>query len=143
MNRFLAQFFVALLTLLVVTDMSFARDYRARKKTPNYSVEMSIDRNPPIVDKNRLTLEIRDNSGKEVTDAKVLVNYYMPPMPGMPPMNYKTYAKLSGNSYVVIMDLIMSGPWNIIVKIIEGGKDGHSKIHYRCAVTCLLCICRY
>ena len=83
---------------------------------------MNIDRNPPIVDKNRLTLEIRDNSGNEVADAKVLVNYYMPPMPGMPPMNYKTYAKPSGNSYVVTMDLIMSGPWNIIVKITKGGK---------------------
>jgi hypothetical protein len=122
MYRFLVQFFFALLTFLLVTDMSFARDYRARKKTLNYSIEMSIDRNPPIVDKNRLTLDIRDNSGRDVADAKVLVNYYMPPMPGMPPMNYKTYAKLSGNSYVVIMDLIMSGPWNIIVKITRGGK---------------------
>jgi hypothetical protein len=122
MYRFLVQFFVTLLTFLLVTDMSFARDYRARKRTLHYSVEMSIDRNPPIVDKNRLTIEIRDNSGKEVGDAKVLVNYYMPPMPGMPPMNYRTYAKLSGNSYVVIMDLIMSGPWNIIVKITRGGK---------------------
>jgi hypothetical protein len=122
MNRFLVQFFFALLTFLVVTDMSFARDYRARKITPNYRIEMIIDRNPPIVDKNRLTLEIRDHNGRQVTDAKVLVNYYMPPMPGMPPMNYKTYAKLSGNSYVVIMDLIMAGPWNIVVKIVQGGR---------------------
>jgi hypothetical protein len=122
MYRFLRQFFVILLTFLFLSDMSFARDYRARKKTPNYSVEMSIDRNPPIVDKNRIALEIRDNSGKEVRDVKVLVNYYMPPMPGMPPMNYMTYAKLSGNSYVVIMDIIMSGPWNIVVKITRGGE---------------------
>jgi YtkA-like len=122
MYRFLTQFFVILLTFLFLSDMSFARDYRARKKTPNYSLEMSIDRNPPIVDKNRLTLEIRDNSGREVADAKVLVNYYMPPMPGMPPMNYKAFAKSSGNSYIVIMDLIMSGPWNIIVKITRAGK---------------------
>jgi hypothetical protein len=122
MHRLPAQLFVLLLAFILLTEMALARDYRARKKTPNYNVEMSIDRNPPIVDKNRLTLEIRDNSGKEVADAKVLVNYYMPPMPGMPPMNYKTYAKLSGNSYVVIMDLIMSGPWNIVVKITRGGK---------------------
>jgi hypothetical protein len=122
MHRFLSQFFIVLFVLLLFTDISFARDYRARKKTPNYSVEMSIDRNPPVVDKNRLTLDIRDSIGKDVADAKVLVNYYMPPMPGMPPMNYKTYAKLSGSSYVVTMDLIMSGPWNIIVKITRGGK---------------------
>ena len=113
---------VILLALLLTADALAAREYKARKKTPDYVIEMSIDRNPPIVDKNRLTLGIRDKSGKEVADAKVLVNYYMPPMPGMPPMNYKTYAKLSGNSYVVIMDLIMSGPWNIVVKITRGGK---------------------
>jgi len=113
---------VIMFAFLLTADASSAREYKARKKTLNYTVEMSIDRNPPIVDKNRLTLEIRDNNGKEVADAKVLVNYYMPPMPGMPPMNYKTYAKLSGNSYVVIMDLIMSGPWNIVVKITRGGK---------------------
>jgi hypothetical protein len=122
MQRCLAQFFVILLIFLFLGDTVLARDYRARKKTPNYSVEMSIDRNPPIVDKNRLTLNIRENSGRDVANAKVLVNYYMPPMPGMPPMNYKTYAKLSGNSYVVVMDLIMSGPWNIVVKITRGGK---------------------
>jgi hypothetical protein len=122
MNRFMAQCFAALLVFLLLTDMSFARDYRARKKTQNYSVEMTIDRNPPIVAKNRLSLEIRDNSGKQLTDAKVLVNYYMPPMPGMPPMNYKIYAQPSGNEYVVTMDLIMSGPWNIVVRITRGGK---------------------
>jgi hypothetical protein len=122
MYWFLTQFFVALLTFLLVTDMSFAGDYRASKKTLNYMVEMTIDRNPPIVDKNSITLEIRDNSGRAVTDAKVLLNYYMSPMPGMPPMNYKTFAKLSGNTYVVVMDIIMSGPWNIVVKIMLGGK---------------------
>jgi len=122
MSVFIKILFVIIFAFHLTADASAAREYKARKKTPAYVIEMSIDRNPPIVDKNRLTLEIRDNSGKEVADAKVLVNYYMPPMPGMPPMNYKTYAKLSGNSYVVIMDLIMSGPWNIIIKISRGGK---------------------
>jgi hypothetical protein len=122
MKRFLAQFFAALLTFFLLTDIAFAREYRARKKTQNYSVEMTIDRNPPIVAKNRLSLEIWDNSGRQLTDAKVLVNYYMPPMPGMPPMNYKTYAQPSGNEYIVTMDLIMSGPWNIVVRITREGK---------------------
>jgi hypothetical protein len=113
---------VMVLALLLTADTSFAREYKARKKTADYTVEMSIDRNPPIVDKNTLSLEIKDTNGKHVTDARVLVNYYMPPMPGMPPMNYKTLAKLSGNTYAVIMDLIMSGPWNIVIKISRAGK---------------------
>jgi len=111
-----------LFMLFLLTDMSYARDYRARKKTPNYIVEMSIDRNPPIVAKNKLSLEIKDNGGRNVTDAAVLVNYYMPPMPGMPPMSYTSSAQLSGNKYVITMDIIMSGPWNLLVKITKQGK---------------------
>jgi hypothetical protein len=119
---FIKEFFIVFFMLVFIADTSFAREYKARKKTADYTVDMAIDRNPPIVDKNRLTLEIRDNNGRLVTNAKVLVNYYMPPMPGMPPMNYKTYAKPSGNQYAVLMDLIMSGPWNIVIKITRDGK---------------------
>jgi hypothetical protein len=108
---------IIVLTILFMVNTVYPRDYKASKRAGNYVVEMKINRNPPIVDKNILTLDIKDSSNKNVTDAKVLVNYYMPPMPGMPPMNYKTYAKLSGQKYEVIMDLIMSGPWNIVVKI--------------------------
>lgn len=111
-----------LFMLLLLTEISYARDYRARENTPNYIVEMSIDRNPLIVAKNKLSLEIKDNGGRSVTDAAVLVNYYMPPMPGMPPMNYTNSAQLSGNKYVITMDLIMAGPWNIVVKITKLGK---------------------
>jgi hypothetical protein len=49
---------VMVLALLLTADTSFAREYKARKKTADYTVEMSIDRNPPIVDKNTLSLEI-------------------------------------------------------------------------------------
>jgi hypothetical protein len=122
MSFFIKKFLLMLFMLIFITDTSVAREYKARKKTADYTVDMAIDRNPPIVDKNRLTLEIRDNNGRLVTNAKVLVNYYMPPMPGMPPMNYKTYAKPSGNQYAVLMDLIMSGPWNIVIKITRDGK---------------------
>jgi len=83
---------------------------------------MSIDRNPPILDKNKITLEIKDTAGRNITDAKVMVNYYMSPMPGMPPMNYKTDAQLHGTEYRAVMDLIMAGPWNIVVKILRRGK---------------------
>lgn len=122
MPSFAKVLFIMIFILAFVADAPAAREYKAKKKTPDYAVEMRIDRNPPIVDKNRLTLEITDGSGRHVTNAKVTVNYYMPPMPGMPPMNYTTLAGLSGNRYVVMMDLIMSGPWNIVVKITRGGK---------------------
>jgi hypothetical protein len=85
-------------------------------------VEITINRNPPIVAKNQLGVDIRDPQGKPVKDLTVMVNYYMPPMPGMAPMNYTVPASPKTDGYVVIMDLIMAGPWNIVVKTNVAGK---------------------
>jgi hypothetical protein len=87
-----------------------------------YTVEMAINRNPPIVAKNELRVEIKDPQGKSMRDLTVMVNYYMPPMPGMAPMNYTVQATPKGDGYMVIMDLIMAGPWNIVVKTNVAGK---------------------
>jgi hypothetical protein len=100
-----------------------AADYKVRKKAGDLTVTMRIDRNPPIVAKNQLALDIRDRSGKAVTDATVSVNYYMPPMPGMAPMNYTVPAQLRGGEYVMTMDLIMAGPWIIVTKIHRAGSQ--------------------
>jgi hypothetical protein len=59
----------------------------------------------------------------------VLVNYYMPPMPRMAPMNYTTDAKLKGKKYKATMNLIMSGPWVIAVKITLDGKTTTAKFN--------------
>jgi nitrogen fixation protein FixH len=100
----------------VTASVSLARDFTARKKIDGYTVEIAINRNPPIVAKNELIVGIKDPYGKPVSDLKVMVNYYMPPMPGMAPMNYNVQATPKGDGYLVIMDLIMTGPWNITVK---------------------------
>lgn len=60
---------------------------------------------------------IRDGCGSLVRGARVDVNYFMPPMPGMPPMNYTIPARQENDLYSATMDLIMSGPWNIIITV--------------------------
>jgi hypothetical protein len=109
--------------------LSYGRGYEAKKKAGEYEVEIKIDRNPPVVGENNITIEIKDAAGKKVTDSKVLVNYYMPPMPRMPPMNYRTDAKLNGNEFRAYMKLIMSGPWYIVVIINRGGKISTAKFN--------------
>ena len=118
----LALLYLILSVIFFTTSVAHSRDFKLRKRAGNLIVEMKIDRNPPIVDKNQITLKIKDVDGRNITDAKVIVNYYMPPMPGMPPMNYKTAAQLHGSEYRTVMDLIMAGPWNIVVKILRTGK---------------------
>lgn len=81
-----------------------------------------LTRNPPVLGRNDVKVEIKDASGRPVSNAVVSINYFMPPMPGMPPMNYTVPAPLKGSEYTATMDLIMRGPWNIIVKGIVAGK---------------------
>lgn len=115
------------LILLLIAGMAYAKDYEVKKRVGNYEVEIKIDKNPPVVGDNNIEIEIKDTSGEYVTDAKVVVAYSMPPMPGMPPMNYKTNATLKGYEYRATMNLSMSGPWNIAVKITRQGKTSSVK----------------
>lgn len=110
------------LILLLIAGISYAKDYEVKKKAGTYDVEVKIDKNPPIVGDNNVTVKVKDATGKYVTDAKVKVEYSMPAMPGMPAMNYKTDAELKGNEYKAKMNLSMSGAWNVAVKITRGGK---------------------
>jgi len=110
------------LSLALISSLAAARDLELRKTAGDYTVLVRIDRNPPVIGTNRVEVEIEDAAGARVTDAKVLFNYYMPPMPRMAPMNYKTPAKLKKDAYTVSMRLIMAGPWVIVVKITVGDK---------------------
>lgn len=122
---------IAFLTmaLLLLAGIAYAKDYEVNKKVGGYDVEVKIDKNPPVTGDNTITIEIKDESGKYVTDAKVRVDYSMPAMPGMPPMNYKEDAVLDGSAYRAVMNLSMSGPWNIAVKIRKDGKTNTVKFN--------------
>lgn len=113
--------------LLMIAGIALAKDYEVKKKIGEYDIEVKIDKNPPVVGDNNIEIGIKDATGKYVTDAKVVVEYSMPAMPGMPPMNYKTDASLKGNEYRAKMNLSMSGSWNIAVKITRAGKTSTMK----------------
>jgi len=113
---------VVAVAMLFISGIAYAKDYEVNKKAGEYDVMVRIDKNPPVVGDNNITIEIKDTSRKYVTDAKVVVEYSMPAMPGMPPMNYKTDATLKGNEYKAKMNLSMSSSWNIAVKISRAGK---------------------
>jgi hypothetical protein len=113
--------------LLLVAGIAFAKDYEVTKKAGEFDVLVRIDKNPPVVGDNNISIEIKDSSGKPVTDATVKVDYGMSAMPGMPAMNYKADAVLKGSEYKAVMNLSMSGPWNIAVKITRAGKTSSAK----------------
>jgi hypothetical protein len=120
---------IFILASLMVIPSAYSKDLELRKKAGEYDVEIRIDRNPPILGDNNVEVEIRDAAGSHIEDAAVLVNYYMPPMPRMAPMNYTTDAKPKGKKFKATMNLIMSGPWVIAVKITRNGKTTTAKFN--------------
>jgi len=117
---------IVLLMVVLTVGLALAKDYEVKKKAGDFDVEVRIDKNPPVVGDNNILVEVKE-SGKVVTDAKVVIDYSMPAMPGMPAMNYKTDADLKGSVYKGTMNLSMSGPWNIAVKISKAGKTSTAK----------------
>ena len=118
---------VVTFTLLLMAGIAYAKDYEVSKKAGEYDVQVRIDKNPPVVGDNNVTVEIKDAAGKSVSDAKVVVDYSMPAMPGMPAMNYKADAELNGGLYKAKINLSMSGSWNMAVKISKAGKTSTMK----------------
>ena len=111
-----------LLAGLLITGLVYAKEYEVTKKADDFTVLIKIDKNPPVVGDNLLTLEIKDAAGKNIVDAKVKIEYGMPAMPGMPAMFYKTDGELKGKEYKAKMNLSMAGSWNITMQITQGDK---------------------
>jgi hypothetical protein len=127
MNR--AVVISVLLFIVIAAGAADAGSLEESKRAGEYHVGIRIDRNPPILGINNLEVEIRGADGREIADAKVLVNYYMPPMPRMAPMNYRVDAPYKGGKYRVAMNFIMEGPWVIAVKINHLGKTTTAKFN--------------
>ncbi len=111
-----------MILFLFAAHPALGRGLEVKKTLDDYEVTVKLDKHPPVQGDNPMEIEIKDIHGKTVADAQVLVNYYMPPMPRMAPMNYKTDAPFSRGKYKMTMNIIMSGPWVIRVLITRGGK---------------------
>jgi hypothetical protein len=115
--------------LLLASGLAFAKDYEITKKAGDYTVQVKIDRNPPVTGQNKMDVGIKDLKGKDVTDATVAVDYSMPAMPGMPAMNYKAKTELKGSRYLTDINFSMSGPWSVNIKITRAGKTQAVKLN--------------
>ena len=63
---------------VLVAGTAFAKEYVVQKKAGDYSVEIKMDKDPPVVGANNVEIVIKDKTGKAVTDTKVVVIASMP-----------------------------------------------------------------
>lgn len=108
--------------LFLIAGVVYAKDYEVNKKAGDYNVLIKIDKNPPVAGENNVDIGITDASAKAVTDAKVVINYSMPAMAGMPAASYKADAELKGTLYKAKINYSMAGSWNNEIKITRGDK---------------------
>jgi hypothetical protein len=118
---------LVVLVAVLAVGTAWAKEYTVQKKAGDYSVEIKMDRDPPVVGTNGVEIAIADKAGKAVTDAKVQVIAAMPAMPGMPAMESKGEAALAGGNYKTKIALSMGGSWNMSVRITRGGKTETAK----------------
>ena len=123
------RFSTALIILFLAVGLVYAKDYTVVKKAGSFTVEVKMDKNPPITGPNKMEINIKDDKGANVTDATVTVDYSMPAMPGMPAMNYKNKAELNGSRYLAKVNFSMSGAWAVNIKITRAGKTQAVKLN--------------
>ena len=112
--------FLAAFAILIV--FACARGYESEKSAGDLKVTLSIERYPLIKGDNSLAVKVADASGKTLTDATVSVRYFMPPMAGMAPMEYRTQAAQKGDGYSFSANIPMEGGWRAEVSVARAGK---------------------
>ena len=123
------KFAVVLIIVFLAVGLVYAKDFMVMKKVGDYMVHVMLDKNPPVTGENKMTASIQDAAGAYVTDAKVVVEYGMPAMPGMPAMNYKAKTELKKNQYTATLNFSMTGAWFVNLKITRAGKTQAVKLN--------------
>jgi hypothetical protein len=121
--------FLVSMLILMVAGLAYTKDFEVTKKSGPYTVVVKMDKNPPVMGDNGISITIKDADGKAIKDAKVTLDYEMPAMPGMPAMRYKAQPVLKDESYVGTVNFSMGGSWNLNIKISRGGKTDAVKFN--------------
>jgi len=99
-----------------------SKGYQTQKAVDDLTVILSVGSYPLVKGDNTLMLKVADPAGKAQTDAHVDVRFYMPPMPGMSPMEFTVQATLKGNAYIATVNPPMEGGWKAEIDVARPGK---------------------
>ena len=98
----------------------------AQAQSPTATADLSTDPNPPARGKNKLTVTLKDGTGKPLAGAQVTMTFYMAAMPSMGMAALKAEANLTeegSGTYTGNIDLQSGGTWQVTV---AAHKDGQA-----------------
>jgi hypothetical protein len=117
------QVLVVLVFLLSVAVFGgCSKGYESQKNADGLNITLRANRYPLVKGDNNLSVTVKDSSGKKVTEAKVDIRFYMPPMPGMAPMESSIQPQLKGSEYPFTVNVAMEGGWKIDATVTLPGK---------------------
>ncbi len=119
---------IALSLVLIAALMLFgcSKGYEKQTAAGDLKITLSVDRYPLVKGDNTITVKITDAGSKAVKDAAVTARYFMPPMPGMAPMEFNTQAVLRGDAYSFSANIPMEGGWKAEVTVVRPGQPAAS-----------------
>jgi len=123
----------AIVVFVAAAGLCWAGGCEATGKAGPYAVTATFDRQTPGEGTNSLRIAVTDSTSKPVRDARVDIEYFMPSLPGKPPMmDYHAPAKPSKEGYAATLNLTMKGQWKATISI--AGPSGTEKMTFDFAV---------
>lgn len=116
-----------LMVLFLSAGLIYSMDYEVTKKAGNYSVQVKIDPNPPVVGNNNMLIWLKDAAGNDVKGATMTVAYSKHTVVGMPVKKYDSYAQPHENNYHAILEIPTQGSWDVTINVNHKGKRVSSK----------------
>jgi Cu(I)/Ag(I) efflux system membrane fusion protein/cobalt-zinc-cadmium efflux system membrane fusion protein len=92
---------------------------------PVVSVDLATDPSPPARGKNKLTVALKEVTGKPLSGAQVSVTFYMAAMPSMGMAAVKAQSNLTDEgkgTYTGSIDLQSGGTWQVTVAATKDGQ---------------------
>jgi hypothetical protein len=115
--------FKALFALLFTVGLLQADPLLQEGNKNGYDIAISSEKSL-VVGNNDIFVKLSKDE-TAITNAKVKIKFYMPEMPGMPYMEYKSKGKPVGNAYKLPVNFSMSGTWQYQLKF----KTADDKVH--------------
>ena len=116
-----------LMGLFLSAGLVYGMDYEVTKKAADYTVQIKIDRNPPVVGVNNIMIWLKDAAGSDVKGAIVTVDYSKRTILWMSGKKYNSYATPHENNYHAILAIPTKGPWDVTININHKGKSVSTK----------------
>ncbi len=111
---------IVAMVLFFSAGSPWAGAFEAAGKADGNTVRVTFDKSQPSLGVNQVEIAITDQQSRPISNVQVNVEYFMPSLPGKPPMmDYLATAKPVGkNKYVAILNLDMKGEWRMVVSMV-------------------------